>query len=271
MAQQSPSASEPLAAPARAAAAPSLLTPASLALLLAATLLLGYGLRQALFLAPTEETMGNVQRIFYWHVPSAMLGLLFPYVNFAASLAYLYLRRRNPFSALAADAVAVASAEVTLVFTTITLATGMLWGKASWGIWWAWDARLTSLLLLWLLYVAYLLTRKLSADGQTSTLGAVLAIFAAIDVPIVYFSIEWWRTQHPQPVLRSGHLDPAMWVAFGWNAAGWLVWSVWLVALRYRLERRRQAVEQDRTLRSLEQDLHSDLLGGDELEANHAL
>ncbi len=245
---------------------PNLLSASSLALLLLALTVLGYGMYQALVVAPTEETMGNVQRIFYWHVPSAMLGLIFPYVNFAASLGYLYLRRRNPFTALAADAVAVASAEVALIFTSITLATGMLWGKASWGIWWAWDARLTSLLLLWLLYVAYLLTRKLSADGQTSTMGAVLAIFAAIDVPIVYFSIEWWRTQHPQPVLRSGHLDPAMWVAFGWNAAGWVLWSIWLVMLRYRLERRRQHVAQEQTLHSIEQSL----LGDERLEPGNA-
>ena len=265
MAQKSQPASEQIAYTAPTPG-PVLLSASSLTLLATAVLVLSYGLYQALVVAPTEETMGNVQRIFYWHVPSAMLGLIFPYVNFAASLSFLYLRRRNPFSALAADAVAVASAEVALLFTSITLATGMLWAKASWGIWWAWDARLTSLLLLWLLYVAYLLTRKLSTDGQTSTMGAVLAIFAAIDVPIVYFSIEWWRTQHPQPVLRSGHLDTGMWIAFGWNAAGWVLWSVWLVMLRYRLERRRQIIAQEATLQSLEQSL----LGDDRLETGNA-
>ena len=218
--------------------------------------LLAVGLRQALFVAPTEATMGNVQRIFYWHVPSALLGLIFPYVNFASSLAFLYFRRRNPLAALTADAWAVASAEVTVVFVSICLATGMLWAKASWGIWWTWDARLTSLLLLWLLYIAYLMTRGLSNTGQTGTVGAVLAVFAAIDVPIVYFSIQWWRTQHPSPVLSGdGQMDARMWVAFGWNCAAWLMWGVMILVARYGLERRRQSVEQQATLRALEGQL----------------
>ena len=224
---------------------------------LAATLaLLVYGFRQAIFIAPTEATMGNVQRIFYYHVPSAILGLIFPYVNFIASIAFLYLRRRNPLSALTADAIAVSAAEVTVVFTTICLATGMLWGRASWGIWWAWDARLTSLLLLWLLYVAYLLTRRLSNEGQTSTIGAVISVFAAIDVPIVYFSIQWWRTQHPAPVLTGdGQLDPAMKTALGWNFLAWLMWGLFLLGFRYALERRRQRSEQEATLYSIEASL----------------
>ena len=83
----------------------------------------------------------------------------------------------------------------------------MLWGRVAWGIWWTWDARLTSMLLLWLLYVSYLMLRKLSSTGQTHTLAAVLSVFAAIDVPIVYMSIQWWRTQHPAPVFFSGDPD----------------------------------------------------------------
>ena len=213
---------------------------------------LAYGFRQAIFIAPTEATMGNVQRIFYWHVPSALLGLIFPYVNFAASVAFLTLRRRNPLAALKADALALASAEVTLVFTTICLTTGMLWGRASWGIWWAWDARLTSLLLLWLLYVAYLMSRRLAQTGQTSTVGAIISVFAAIDVPIVYYSIQWFRTQHPSPVLTGeGHMDSRMWVAFGWNSLAWLMWGVFICGFRYALERRRQRIDQAATLQAL--------------------
>jgi heme exporter protein C len=235
---------------------------------------LAYGFRQALFIAPTEATMGNVQRIFYWHVPNAIMGLIFPYVNFAASLAYLFLRRRNPFAALAADALALAAAEVTLVFVTIGLITGMLWGRPVWGIWWTWDARLTTYLLLWLLYVAYLMVRRLSASGQTSTLGAVLSIFAAIDVPIVYFSIQWWRTQHPSPVLTGdGELDPAMKHAFNINFLGWFLWGCFIVGLRYALERRRQIAEQEATLRSLEATLTDldPISGHTGPEANNAL
>ncbi len=213
--------------------------------LAASVLVLAYSFYLALFVAPTEATMGNVQRIFYWHVPSSSMGLVFPYVNFAASVAFLALRRSNPAVALTADALAVASAELTLVFLTICLATGMLWGKASWGIWWAWDARLTSLLLLWLLYVAYLMTRRLSSTGQTSTVGAVISVFAAIDVPIVFYSIQWWRTQHPSPVLRGeGSLDPSMKPALYWSFLGWLLWGVFACAFRFAIERRRQQIEQ---------------------------
>ncbi len=226
---------------------------------LAATLaVLAVGFRDAIFVAPTEATMGNVQRIFYYHVPSAMLGLVFPYVNFGASIAFLLLRRRNPLAALTADALAVAAAEVTVVFTSICLATGMLWGRASWGIWWAWDARLTTLLLLWLLYVAYLMARRLSMSGQTSTLGAVLSVFAAVDVPIVYMSIRWWRTQHPAPVFGGGAdsgIDKSMMPAFLWNVAGWTMWGIFILLFRFALERRRQIAEQEAALSAIEASL----------------
>ena len=214
-----------------------------------------YATRLALVVAPTEATMGNVQRIFYYHVPTSMLSLLFPYVNFVASLFYLGWRRRNPMRALTADAVAIASAEVTVVYSSICLLTGMLWGRAVWGIWWTWDARLTSMLLLWLLYVSYLMLRKLSATGQTQTLAAVLSVFAAIDVPIVYMSIQWWRTQHPAPVFGGGPdsgIDPSMMPAFGWNVLGWAMWGVFLLAFRYSLERRRQETEQEAARKSIE-------------------
>ncbi len=214
-----------------------------------------YATRLALVVAPTEATMGNVQRIFYYHVPTSMLSLLFPYVNFAASLFYLGWRRRDPMRALTADAVAIAAAEVTVVYSSICLLTGMLWGRAVWGIWWTWDARLTSMLLLWLLYVSYLMLRKLSATGQTQTLAAVLSVFAAIDVPIVYMSIQWWRTQHPAPVFGGGPdsgIDPSMMPAFGWNVLGWAMWGVFLLVFRYTLERRRQETEQEAARKSIE-------------------
>jgi heme exporter protein C len=222
---------------------------------LALTLIvLAIGFREAIFLSPTDSAQGNVGRIFYWHVPSAMLGLVFPYVNFAASVVFLFLRRRNPLAALTADAWAIAAAEVTVVFTSICLATGMLWGRAVWGIWWTWDARLTSLLLLWLLYVAYLMTRRLSAPGQTSILGAVISVFAAIDVPIVYFSIRWFRTQHPSPVFGGGAdsgLDKSMYPAFLWNILAWLMWGCFILGFRIALERRRQRLQQAAALAAL--------------------
>jgi heme exporter protein C len=199
--------------------------------------------------------MGNVQRIFYYHVPTSMLSLLFPYVNFVASLFYLYWRRRDPLRALTADAVAIAAAEVTVVYSSICLLTGMLWGRAAWGIWWTWDARLTSMLLLWLLYVSYLMLRKLSSTGQTQTLAAVLSVFAAIDVPIVYMSIQWWRTQHPAPVFFGGPdtgIDPSMMPAFIWNIIGWAMWGIFLLLFRYALERRHQESEHAAASKAIE-------------------
>ena len=226
-------------------------------LFMASLAFIGYAGYQALFVAPTEATMGNIQRIFYWHVPNNILALIFPYVNLGASIAYLALRKRNPLAALNADALAVAAAEVELLLATIGIITGMLWGRPVWGIWWTWDARLTTFLLLWLLYVAYLMTRRLSTDGQTGTLSAVLAIFAAVDVPIVYYSIQWWRTQHPSPVLTGkGELDPTMHHIFALNFYAWALWAVLLVALRYALERRRQLARQAATLSALEDSIY---------------
>ena len=152
-----------------------------------ALVLLAVGFYQAIYVAPTEATMGEIQRIFYYHFPSAIMALLFPYVNFIASLVFISTRNSNPQRAQAADALALAAAEMTLVFCTIGLATGMLWARPVWGIWWTWDERLTSFLMLWLIYVSYLLLRRFTAGGQTQTLAAVLSIFAAIDVPIVVY------------------------------------------------------------------------------------
>lgn len=193
--------------------------------------------------APTEATMGNLYRVFFYHLPHTIPSFIFPYLNCIASFAYLYWRERNAERAAAADAFALASAEVTVLYATIGLATGSIWGRAAWGIWWAWDARMTTYLLLWLLYVSYLLLRRFSGTGQSGVLSAVLAIFAAIDIPICFMSIRWWRTQHPAPVFGGGDgsgIDSSMVPALLWNMAGWLMWGAFVLGLRYALERRRQ-------------------------------
>ena len=208
--------------------------------------------------APKEATMGNLYRVFFWHFPHTILSLIFPYLNCLASFAYLYFRSRNIERAAAADAFALASAEVTVLYSTIGLATGMLWGRAAWGIWWAWDARLTSYLLLWLLYVSYLLVRRFSATGQTAIISAVLAIFAGIDIPICYMSIRWWRTQHPAPVFGGGAdsgIDPTMVPAVLWNIAAFTMWGIFLLGLRYAIERRRQRHANALALGFLAEDL----------------
>jgi heme exporter protein C len=193
--------------------------------------------------APKEATMGNLYRVFFYHFPHAILSFVFPYLNCGASLLYLWWRSRNIEKANAADAFALASAEVMVVYASIGLATGMLWARPAWGIWWTWDERLTTFLLLWLLYVSYLLVRRFSSAGQTGVVAAVLAIFAAVDVPICYMSIRWWRTQHPAPVFGGGAdsgIDPSMYAAVWWNLIGWTMWGALILGYRYALERRRQ-------------------------------
>ena len=193
--------------------------------------------------APTEATMGNLYRVFFYHFPHTILSFVFPYLNCIGSLLYLLWRNRDPRRSMIADAFAVASAEVTVLYASVGLATGMLWGRAAWGIWWAWDARLTTYLLLWLLYVSYLLLRSFSASGQTAVVSAVLAIFAAIDIPICFMSIRWWRTQHPSPVFGGGSdsgIDPTMYAAVLWNLLAWALWGACVLGLRFAIERRRQ-------------------------------
>ena len=125
-----------------------------------------------------------------------------------------------------ADAWALAGAEVGVVFCTVVSITGPLWARRAWGMWWTWDARLTTTLVLWLIYVSYLLLRRFAAGPQMQTLAAVLGIFGALDVPIVYMSNRWWRTQHPAPVFRRQrrlrHQGPSDAGRFGWNVLAWL-------------------------------------------------
>jgi heme exporter protein C len=208
--------------------------------------LLSFGLYEALVVAPTEQTMGDVQRIFYYHVPSAWTAFLLFLINFVASLVYLIKRNTK------ADIVALVSAEVGVVFCSVVLVTGPIWARPVWGIWWTWDMRLTLTLVLWLIYVSYLVLRHFSSGSQTPLIAAVLAIFGALDVPLVYFSIWYFRTQHPSPVIgRGGELDPRMahvllinWLAF--SCFAFLVcWS------RYRLERVKRDVEETQALEAL--------------------
>ena len=202
--------------------------------------LLGFSTYQALFVAPTEQTMGEVQRIFYYHVPSAWVAGLCFLVNFLASVAYLVKRNST------ADALAAASAEVGVVFCTIVLITGPIWGRPVWGIWWTWDARLTTTLVLWLIYVSYLILRRFASGSQTQTLAAVLAIFGFVDVPIVYMSIRWFRTQHPSPVIGGGEnsgLDPIMLHAFFWNLLAFTCVGIIMVMARFRLQQMENQVE----------------------------
>ena len=208
--------------------------------------LMGWGFYQAIYVAPTEATMGDVQRIFYYHVPHGMLSYLFFSINFVASVLVLAWRRSNPPRALAADAWALAGAEVGVVFCSVVLITGPLWARPVWGIWWTWDARLTTTLVLWLIYVSYLLVRRFASGTEMQLLAAVLSVFGAVDMPINYLANRIFRTQHPAPVIGGdpdSGMAPPIAAAFGWNVLAWAVWGLAVLAIRVYVERRQQAID----------------------------
>ena len=154
---------------------------------------------------PTEEEMGIVQRIFYFHVPLAWIAFLAFFIVFISSIRYLW-KRDNKW-----DIIASTSAEVGIVFTTLFLITGSIWAKPIWGVWWTWDPRLTAALILWLIYIAYILVRAYaSEESRGARFAAVVGIVGFIDVPIVALAITLWRTQHPSPVIFQGGLAPPM-------------------------------------------------------------
>jgi heme exporter protein C len=207
--------------------------------------LMGWGYYQAIYVAPDDAMQGELFRIFYYHVPSATVAFTFFAVSLAGSIGYLSFRRGQPVYAQISDAWALAGAEVGVVFCTVVLLTGPLWGRRAWGIWWTWDARLTTTLVLWLIYVSYLLLRRFAAGPQMQTLAAVLGIFGALDVPIVYMSNRWWRTQHPAPVFGGSEgsgMDASMVHAFLWNMLAWFFWGFLILGLRFIVERRQQKI-----------------------------
>jgi heme exporter protein C len=188
--------------------------------------------------APRERTMGDLQRIFYFHVPAGMVGLLALAVNFVASV--MYLVKKNRWW----DGLAFSAAEIGVMFMTIVLVTGPIWAKPVWLVWWTWSPRLTSSLLLWMLYVAYLLIRNYVPDpDRRAVTSAVFGIVAFIDAPIVWFSIRWWRDLHPSPMIETGGLAPEMRPALWTCAAAFLLLFIYLLRRRLFVETARQDVE----------------------------
>jgi len=188
--------------------------------------------------APRERTMGDLQRIFYFHVPSGMMGLAAFGLNFVASVLFLIRKDRKW------DRLALSAAEVGIMFFTIVLVTGPIWAKPAWFVWWTWSPRLTSSLVLWLLYLAYMLIRSYVYDPERrAMMSAVFGIVAFLDAPIVFFSIRWWRDQHPSPMLETGGLSPAMRPAFYICIGAFLLLFVYLMRRRYFLESARQEAE----------------------------
>ena len=201
---------------------------------------------QAIFVAPNDAMQGEISHIIYYHVPSAIVAFAFFAVNLVGCIGFLASRRNHHERAQKFDAWALAGAEVGVVFCSVVLITGPIWGRRAWGIWWTWDARLTTTLVLWLIYVSYLLLRRFAAGPQMQTLAAVLGIFGALDVPIVYMSNRWWRTQHPAPVFFSS--SPGAGMAWSmervllWNMLAWFAWGVLILLLRFHVECQRQTI-----------------------------
>ncbi len=193
------------------------------------------------FIAPTERTMGLIQRIFYFHAATAWAGEATFFVCFLGNL--LYIWKRQPKY----DWLSVSCAEIGLVCITVVLITGPIWAHPVWGIWWTWDARLTSTFVLWLLYISYLLLRTLVEEpDRRALLSALFGVFAFLDVPLVFFSIRWWRTQHPAPVIMGGSgsgLDPTMSKVFLFNVLAMHVFAAFLIVERYALEKMRSEVD----------------------------
>lgn len=186
--------------------------------------------------APYESTMGLVQRIFYFHFPSAMTMMATALLCGGASAVYLFTRRPG------ADRLAVASAELTVVFGLIVLVTGPLWARKAWGVWWQWDARITSTFVMWMVFNAYLMLRRFGGAGS-EVLAAAVGFFGMALVPFIYWSVNLWRTIHPKTsVVPTLPVDMGIPLYFCWVA--FTVLSIALIVLRMRVERSRTALEE---------------------------
>ncbi len=197
-----------------------------------AAVLLARNLYSIFMQLPDEASQGMIYRIIFFHVPAAITAMLGAGVACITSIAYLLTKN------LKYDAISVSVTEVGLAFLAANLVTGSIWGRIIWGIWWTWDARLTSALVCWLLYAGYLMLRHAIEEPTTrARIAAVFNIFAFVDVPIVIFSIKWWRTQHPQPVFwGGGSIDPAMYLTAVLNLVALILLGVVLSLIRLRQE-----------------------------------
>jgi heme exporter protein C len=193
--------------------------------------------------APTEALQGDIQRIFYVHVPSAWVAYL-AFIIVAIS-SVLVLARRKDWERW--DRMGSAAAELGVVFTTIVLTTGPIWGRRVWGVWWVWDARLTSTLVLWLIYVGYLVFRALTPPGERrARLCAVIGVVGAVDIPVIHFAVIWWRTLHPLPtVLRPGgpNLPGSMLVTLMASLVAFTVLFASLLVLRIQIAESRDRID----------------------------
>jgi heme exporter protein C len=206
---------------------------------IAALLILAWNIN-AIARLPEETRQGVTFKIIFFHVPMAITALAAAAVALLGSVLFLVTKNFKY------DALAVAVTEVGLAFLAANLVTGSIWGREIWGHWWAWDARLTSALVCWLLYAGYLMLRRaIEEPTERATFAAVFSIFAFIDVPIVIFSIKWWQQQqHPTPVFWAGGSFPPDWTRhFLWNLAAMLLLGIVMVAVRLRQEEAQREID----------------------------
>jgi len=190
------------------------------------------GLYLVFLYVPTEASMGVVQRIFYFHVPVAWVAFLAFFIVFIGSILYLWKRDDRW------DRLAAASAEIGVIFTTLVLITGSIWARPAWGVWWTWEPRLTTALVLWFIYAAYLLVRSYAPEeSRGARFAAVIGIVGFIDVPIVFLAIVLWRTQHPNPVIFEGGLEGSMLLTLMVCLAAFTTLYVTLLRLRMHLRK----------------------------------
>lgn len=199
--------------------------------------------------APEDAIQREAQRLMYLHVPTAWLAYLAFAVTAVASVLYLWRRTRS----LVWDRLAGASAELGVLFTGLTLVMGALWGKPVWGVWWAWDARLVTTAVLFFLYLGYLALRRIPGDpASNAKRNSIAALIAFVDVPIVHFSVEWWRTLHQEATVfnpeLSAEIHGAMAVTLWISVIAFTVTYVYLLDRRYRLA----SLEEERDEREIE-------------------
>lgn len=191
----------------------------------------------AILTSPADADMGHLQKIMYVHVPAAWMTFLSFFVVFTCSVRYLWQRREND------DLLAASAAEVGATFNGLTLLLGMIWGRPTWGVWWTWDARLTSTLVLFLIFIGYLALREFVDDaGQRARWSAAVGAMGALNVPIVYMSVKWWRTLH-QPPSSPATLDPAYTMGLRINAFALLFVMIYFIKKRYEIARLDRAAE----------------------------
>jgi heme exporter protein C len=221
---------------------------ATYALGILGTLLLLWNFYTIFMVIPIDALQGDIFRIIFIHVPAAITADGFYAVAVIASIAFLV--KKN----FAWDSLAVSAVEVGTMFTLVNLATGSIWGRVIWGIWWAWDARMTTQLMLFLLYLGYLLLRPaVTEPTQRATMSAILAIFAFADIPVVTMAIRLHnvRTQHPGPVLETGGLAGVYWPPFLIGIASFILLGSAMMLVRLHQESTRREID------SLRRELHA--------------